>query len=260
MDKLKILIKEIKKKKELSDIPDSLVSEVLSRYLNKNKIPSKLSAKEQKVVVKEIRAELRNYVGRFQVKSSSKKRIKLLEENKIKELLKTHSSTKERIKDYDVLNSLIQKANPKSILDLGCGLNPIAIAKPGIYYHAMDIKEEELNLIKKFFKSHKVIGKTYLSDIRSRGGFPSTELTLILKVLDIIDTKGHANATNLMKKIKSQYIIASFSTHTLSGKPMRFPQRKWFEELLEKLNFSYQTTKTKNELFYFIEKQQPRLK
>ena len=122
MDKV---IKKIKKKPELSDLPDSLVLSVLESYLSKNRIGLPKNPKQLKIVVKEIRSELRNYTGRFQVKS--KKRVKLLEENKILELLKTHTSTKERIKDYQKLIKKIENFSPKSILDLGCGLNPIAI-------------------------------------------------------------------------------------------------------------------------------------
>ncbi|MDP4039472.1 MAG: hypothetical protein Q8P57_02745 [Candidatus Pacearchaeota archaeon] len=247
------IISEIKKKKELSDIPNSLIKEILEKSLKKNfknSIEEIKNKKQLKIIIKEVRSELRKYTGRFQI--SSKKRIALLKENRIEELLKTHSSTKERFLDYKILKSEIKKLNPSSILDLGCGLNPIIIANNKIKYYAYDIKKDELNLISEFFKNNKINGKTVYKDIKKVKRFPKTDLTLILKVLDIIDQKGHRNAKEIIQKISSKNIIASFSLITLSGKPMSFPRRYWFEKTLEILNLKFKVKRTKTEIFYII--------
>jgi len=246
------VIKKIKEKPELSDLPNSLVKEVLENYLKKNKLKIPENKKQLKLIVKEIRAELRKYTGRFQIKD--KKRRELLEKNKIQDLLKTHSSTRERINQYDTLKNLIKKLGPKSILDLGCGLNPIAISKsfPKIKYFVYDIKGNELKLIDYFFKKNKISGQTFLKDIKSLKKFPKTDLTLILKTLDIIETKNHDHAREILKKLKSKNIIVSFSTKTLSGKPMRFTRRLWFENILESLGKKFKTKKIDNEIFYIM--------
>jgi len=171
-------------------------------------------------------------------------------------LLKTHSSTKERLNDYIKLIKLIRKYNPRSILDLGCGINPIAIADkfPKTSYYAHDIKQDELKLIDLFFKSHKIAGKTYLKDITKIKNLPNTDICIVFKVLDIIETKGHEKAKNILQKIQSKKIIVSFSTITLSGKPMNSPRRLWFENLLNSLGYKFNIMRTRNEVFYFIEK------
>ena len=112
MTSVENLVKSIKKKRELSGISDKLVSELLESYLKRNSLNlEKISPPSEKIIIKDIRAELRKYVGRFQVskKISLKKRFELLEKNKIKELLKTHSSTKERIDSYLKIKRLIKK-------------------------------------------------------------------------------------------------------------------------------------------------------
>ena len=104
----KSLIEKIKQKKELAGLADSIVLETLETYLRKSRInlPT-LTKPDKKILVKQIRAELRKYAGRFQ--KSWKQRETLLQQNKIKELLKTHTSTKERIDFYPKLKKLISK-------------------------------------------------------------------------------------------------------------------------------------------------------
>lgn len=251
---MKQIIKKIKEKKELSDLPDSLIEDTLKNYFKKYNLSMPSTKKSQKILIKEIRSELRKYTGRFQV--SSKKRTELLKENKVRELLKTHTSTKERLPYYSKLISLIKKYDPKSILDLGCGLNPIAVAKkfPTAKYYAYDIKESELKLISHFFRENKIPGKTKVIDIRKLTKLPKTDLTLILKTLDIIETKGHPHATNIMKNLNSKNIIVSFSTKTLSGKPMNSPRRQWFENLLHSQRLEFKIFRIPNEVFYIISK------
>ena len=73
------LIAEIKKKKELSDLPDSLVKEALESYLNKNRISIPSASREIKIIVKEIRSQLRRYAGQYQSSHSKSKKLNLLE-------------------------------------------------------------------------------------------------------------------------------------------------------------------------------------
>lgn len=248
------LINEIKKKKELSDVSEELVKDVLSKYLEKNNLKIPQTRKEIKLIVKEVRAELRKYVGRFQLKVSAKKRIDLLDKNQLNLLLKTHSSTKERLESnsYQILISNLRKISPNSILDLACGINPLKVSPefPKSKYYASDIKEEELKLLETFFKKNKISGKVFVADIRKEKNFPKTDVCLILKVLDIIEKKGHNNAKELLKNLNCRNLIVSFSTRTLSGKRMRFPQRKWLEYILLELNYKFRIEESSNEIFY----------
>tara|TARA_Y100000310_G_scaffold261341_1_gene270645 strand:- start:45 stop:815 length:771 start_codon:yes stop_codon:yes gene_type:complete len=251
---MKYLIKEIKKKKELSDISEDVVKSILEEYLGKNNLKVPQTKKEIKIVVKEIRAELRKYVGRFQVKFSAKKRLELLKNGKFTELLKTHSSTKERLisNSYKIILTNLKKISPDTILDLACGINPLVVAPefPKAKYFASDIKEEELNLLKIFFKLNKIVGEVFVADIRNERKFPKSDVCLLLKVLDIIDKKGHKNARELLEKLNCKNLVISFSTKTISGKIMRVPERKWLESILEDLNYGFKIERSSNEIFY----------
>ncbi len=236
------LIKKIKSKKELSGLSDEFVSSVLSEILAKNGYPQKLDKKSEKILLKEARAELRRYAGQY------RKNIKK------SKLLESHISSNERMPYYHILIEEIKKLNPKSILDLGCGLNPMAIATPGIRYYASDINESDLRALSDFFRKKKIKGKVYYQDLRSSRDFPAADLTLILKVFDLIDKKGHKNAEEILSALPSQSIIVSFSTKKISGRPMSSPRRFWFENLIKRLNFKFKTFKIPNEIFYVIKR------
>ncbi len=249
---MKNLIEEIKRKREISGVSEILINELINEYLRKNNIYlDNLKKRERKIIIKEIRAELRKYTGRFQ--GNNKQRDEFLEKDKINDLLKTHKSTRERIEIYDDVKKIIYGLDPSSILDLGCGLNPIAVAKRGIKYYASDIKEDELKIMKKFFEKNKIEGETFFYDIRKGGlDLPEVDLCLLLKLLDIIEEKGHKIAENLLKNIKCKYFIVSFPTKKISGKPMKKPERIWFEKILNRLGYYFKIEKRENEVFYII--------
>ncbi|MEK6836982.1 MAG: hypothetical protein AABX94_04945, partial [Nanoarchaeota archaeon] len=214
------LIKEIKHKPELKDLPDSLVEKTLNEYLLKHKISLSNSIKERKIIIKEIRAELRRYAGQYVSKSGIKKREELIKEGRFSDILNQHASTRERSIDYEEIKSIIKNLNLKSILDLGCGLNPLAIASPETKYYAYDIKEEDLNIVREFFKKEGIKGEVHNKDIRLTENFPKVDLCIIFKVLDILGDNRNETTRRLLTTIQSNFFLISFATRTLSGKPM----------------------------------------
>lgn len=250
------VISEIKKKKELEGISDSIVETALLDHLRKHKINlENLSKKEIKIIIKEIRASLRNLVGRFQRKVG--KRKSLTGSENIQELLTTHASTSERMDFYDSLKNKIKELKIISILDLGCGLNPLALASPEIIYYACDINEHELKIISDFFKQNNIRGSVFLCDLKKiQEDLPKADLCLLLKVIDVIDPAGKKRGIvteNILKNIQCKFFLISFSTKKLSGRRMNFPRRKWFERILKKSNLKFSTFKSSNEFFYLIE-------
>lgn len=253
MDKEKeSLVSKVKQKKELHGLADKIVKDTIDGYLEKYKLDlNKLTKTEIKIIIKEVRSKLRDLTGRFQV--SMKKRLELLQNNRIKELLKTHSSTAERLAFYPDLKKLIASLRITSILDLGCGLNPLALANKEINYHAADIKEDDLNIVKIFFQKNKIKGEIFTYDLRKiSDNLPKADLCIIFKVLDIIEKNPYKLTEKILLNIMSKYFLISFATKTLSGKKMNFPRRKWLDYLLKRLNYKYKTFSSDSEIFYLI--------
>jgi hypothetical protein len=248
------LVKSIKSKKEFLGLPDSLVEENLLKVLKKHNISiESLNEKESNIIKKEVRKILRNLTGQYQI--SRKNRTKLLENKNIEQLLQTHSSTKERLNFYSELKELIKKLKIKSILDLGCGLNPLALADKKITYYASDIREDEISIISDYFHANKLKGKAYVQNLMQENlEFPKTDLCLIFKVLDVIDSWPYPLTRKILSSLDSKNILVSFATKKLSGKRMNLPQRSWFEKILFQMNLNYEKFSSDNEVFYLIKK------
>lgn len=248
------VIKLIKQKKELSGVADSLVKDMLEKYIRKHNISLKnLRAQEIKIIIKEIRSQLRNLTGRFQ--KTQKKRIKLLEKENFKELLKTHTSTNERLNFYPELKKLIQRLGVKSILDLACGLNPIALANKNILYYAADIKEDDLKLVEAYFNKNNIKGGVFTYDLRKiSDNLPKADICLLFKILDILEKDTHNIANKIIENVQCKYFLISFSTKTLSGKPMKQQRRVWLERLLDSRHYTYESFASDNEIFYLVTK------
>lgn len=249
------IIEEIKLKKEFTGLSDEFVESFLKKYLLREKIRlANLSGKQKKVIVKEIRAELRNFTGQFQF--IKKKRKDLLEKGDIDSLLKSHSSTRERLDIYQDIKKIITSLKPKKILDLGCGLNPIALGNKDYFYIYADLNMDDLNIIESYFIKNKIKGEKIQYDLRNfnKEDFPKIDLCIIWKVLDVIEKRTHKLAKKILEDIDAIYILVSFATKKLSGRKMNSPSRKWFEKILSVLDLEYKKYEFESELFYLIKK------
>ncbi|MBI2631644.1 hypothetical protein HYW75_01435 [Candidatus Pacearchaeota archaeon] len=234
---LREILEKIKQKPELQGIDNSIVSSAIEKYLKKNSIPIKIldnfREKEIKILVKDVRAQLHFISGQF-----------------------FEISEKERADNYTKVKEILSSLNVKSILDIGCGLNPLFLASNYIEYNAIDINTSYIDKINSFFKKKGIKGKAFFYDLREIKpmSLPDVDVCVALKVFDVIEKRGHKLAEKIIKNTRCRYFLISFPTKTLSGKPMTHPQRGWIERLLQRLGFSFQFFKTKDEVFYLAEK------
>jgi len=258
MDKL---IEEIKKKKELQSISSAVVREQLQKYVAQNpklNLSNHRSA-SYKQAIKEVRARLRKAYGLFR-----KENIEIVEDyENVEPLLEKHSSTRERLPHYVELYQKIfaVSGTPRVILDLGCGIPPLSLKfmdLKDISYYAYDISEKEVDLINRFFKEEKVSGKAVVLDVSKTEQvkkLPKADLAFLFKITDILDRgKGHKKTEEVLKAVPAKFVVISFPTLTMSGKPMNAPKRKWMEWLCERLKYEFRVLEFSNEIFYVIRK------
>jgi len=281
MDKnqIALLIQEIKKKKELQSIDDHFVEESLRKYLQQEpKIMKALQenfnpkSKAYAAVIKQLRSQLRKVYGLFRDDPGERKKLvqELLAAPKQKrnqlltQILSTHSSTQERLPWYEKLYSKIFSiaGKPKTILDLGCGINPFSVSYMNLekcLYYAYDINAEEIASVNHYFhllhqENSSFTGKALVADIK-KAEFPKVDLCLLLKMTDVIDQgKGHKKTEELLTRIPAKYIVVSFATKTMSGKEMTAPRRSWMEWLCKRLGWEYTILEFPNEILYVIKK------
>ena len=273
MSNLKQLIQAIKQKKELQNISDNFVKEEILNYFKKNPsniLEKKLNPKaaEYKVIVKHVRANLRIVYGLFRTSIGIEMREHLVNhlvnnpkrEEIIAEILKTHSSTKERLPFYPELYQKIWKITrkPKKIIDLGSGINPFSILLMKLRklkYYAYDLSKSEIALLNKFFKIINISGKAEVKNILHLSKLPAADVCFLFKMTDVLDKgKGHRATEAVIGNVPAKYVVVSFPTLTMSGKRMNFPRRKWIELMCKRLGYSYERLEFSSEIFYVIRK------
>ena len=258
------LITSIKRKKELRDISNAFVQKELEGVLRKEpKLSKELSlhwnprSSAYATIVKKVREKLRRVYGLFRVVEKGK-------------TLQTHPSTQERESFYQELYRKLFAitGKPKVILDLGCGVNPFSfpfMKLREVEYYAYDLSQEEIGIINSYFKKQHeknpaVAGKASLldiTDLQMISKLPKAKVALLFKVTDVLDrNKGHMVTEEVLKAIPAKYMVVSFSTRTMSGKPMTAPRRRWMEWLCQRLGWKYNILEFENELFYVIRKNQ----
>lgn len=265
------LIAEIKKSKKYSSIADEIIIEEIRNYLNKN--PKIIREnKFKKSNLQEIKSVLHRLTGSYQTSKKSK-REKYLDELKtnlknleiIDKILRTQKSTQERINDYKDLYRKIFNitGKPLTIIDLGCGINPISIpymAIKDLKYYAYDIDKSDIDFLNKFFQIEKNQGLTgkaeilNVKNIKEIQNLPNADIIFMFKLIDLIDAKKKKISEQLIKILvnKSKCVIASFATKTLTGKKMFLPKRTGFELMLKRNNLDFKIIEIENEIFYCV--------
>jgi 16S rRNA (guanine(1405)-N(7))-methyltransferase len=260
------ILQQIKSSKKYKTLSDEIILKEINSYLKSN--PKKSVSK---FMLKEIKTKLHRMYSSYQT-SKKCKREKYLNELKqnpkniyiIQDILSTNISTKERLEDYESLYQEIFSITrkPKTIVDLGCGLNPISFPYmnlTSVNYHAYDIDESDINFLNEFFKIEKIIiqGNAEILDINNESSInkiPNSDIVFLFKIIDIIDINNHKPSEELIKSLikKTKFIVASFAIKTIAGNQMNFPKRKWFELMLNRLGIEFHIIKKRNEIYYIL--------
>lgn len=287
------LVEKIKTKK-YSQLDDKIIIETLNKILIRNpKFAKKLNemnerSAEFKKIIKTVKQELHRPYAAFQTDISKRKKLFIeLEKNKDNDkifieiknkILKTHSSTRERLEFYDAIKQdFSEYLRGKIILDLGSGLNPLMFDENKII--AVEFNKEDVKLLNEYFKiknekqkkrnnknsnddsneNENNESKAILLDLTKEKDIEKlknikTDVAFAWKLFDILDTKTTEKIVKCLNANSSiNCLIASFSTKTLGNKEMNFPRRGWFQKMLRRLNLNYTTKQYENELFYFVD-------
>lgn len=271
------LIEEVKKKKEFCELQDDLVKEKVDEVLRQNpKLKEFLERNRSEgynKIIKLTREKLHRAYGVFQIEDKNRAQGLLDELKKTEdphEILSIHRlllsltmSTKERLPFYEKLYSRIFAVTgwPRSILDLGCGFNPLSFPFMGLEevdYWAYDLNGDDIKILNNYFKvmGDDLNGKAELINLERIDckTLPKADVCFLFKVLDIIDKKDHKKSEEIIKSLNCKWIVASFSTKTVSGKKMTHPYRGWMNRMLERLGYEFKIIEFENEIFYVIKK------
>jgi len=233
------IINEIKNKKELRNISDKVVENILKRELRKKqylykRLSSIKNIKQLKndeefyLLFKDVRRILHELYGLYTPKED-KEIDKILFNNemtleqKIIELLMLTRSTSERLNFYKEIYKNIFIEKPVEILDLASGLNPISIyfsdQKPRKYYY-VDISEKILDINYQILKELNIENEGWLIDLLDPDDriFRHYQYIFFWKIFPILEKYDFYAPRNLLSKLDFDYLIISFPQKSLGKK------------------------------------------
>jgi 16S rRNA (guanine(1405)-N(7))-methyltransferase len=171
----------------------------------------------------------------------------------LKSIMRLHASTFERLPILDdFYTEILGPIGPvHSILDLACGLNPLAAAwmplAPGATYHALDIYRDMIDFINQVFGLFAQPGRAEQANILQGVPEGHTQVALLLKTLPCLEQVDKTISPRLLGAIQADVLIVSYPVASLGGrtKGMRSFYEAHFKTLvagqpwkIEKLDFA----------------------
>ena len=143
-----------------------------------------------------------------------------------REWMRHHASTAERLPFVeDFYRALFTEVGSpiSSVLDVACGLNPLAIplmplsAHP--QYFACDIFSDQAEFLHKWmFYIADVVGSAEVRDVIDSPPTQAADVALVLKLLPVLEQWDKNAGIALLRALNCPILIVSFPTRSLSGK------------------------------------------
>lgn len=176
------------------------------------------------------------------------------------EIMKHHSSTRERLAILDQFyTSTLSKLPPvQSVLDIACGLNPLAIPWMGlgkdIQYYAYDIYTDLAVFLSEYIAVIGVQGQAYACDIAYSPPERKADLAFVLKSLPCLEQLDKAASLRLLEAIQADYLLISFPVRSLGGREKgmveNYEERFW--QLMSGKPWSVQRFEFATELAFLV--------
>lgn len=189
------------------------------------------------------------------------------ERDKIKtvciEIMKSHISTEERIPFLENFYKEIFSCLPpvKSILDPGCGLNPLSLfwmpLKEGFSYYAFDIYNDMIDFLNEFMTLYGISGKAEVMDISRFVPEIEVDVAFIFKLLPVLEQIEKGSALKLIDNLKVKYMVITFPVKSLCGKNKNMPENyeRIFRELFAMKEWDIKRLDFKTELVFIVSKE-----
>lgn len=179
-----------------------------------------------------------------------------------KNLIGWHASTAERL---PILEEFFQTclapiAPVESVLDLACGLNPLAMPWMPLaeraHYYACDIYTDMLEFVNAFFSHFSQSGWAKPCDLIANIPFVQTQVAFLLKSIPCLEQMDKTIVSRLLDTVQTEHILVSFPVHSLGGrqKGMAAFFRGHFYDLIAERTWQVQEFSFNTELAFLVSK------
>jgi 16S rRNA (guanine(1405)-N(7))-methyltransferase len=235
MEDLQILIDNLQSSKKYATICVDTIKRIGEKELGKNT--------DVKTAIKATKRKLHQIFGCYtnsrelhydEIYEKLKVAYDTQSETEIKEacrrVLMLHTSTKERItileKFYEFIFDVTGK--PKSVIDIACGLNPLALPWMNLektaQYFAYDIDENTIDFINKYLKLTGLNSTALTQDVIVQPPMVvEANVALLLKTIPCLEQQEKTCSIRLMEALQTKYIVVSFPVKSVGGKSKGMP-------------------------------------
>jgi len=142
-------------------------------------------------------------------------------------IMECHASTRERLplldEFYTVLLGDIAREQPiRSVLDVACGLNPLAAPwmplAQGATYYACDLHGDMMAFLDGFFALMELHGGAEVCDVATSLPDCEVDVALVLKALPPLEQTDKTVSLRLLRSLRARIVIVTFPTRTLGGR------------------------------------------
>ena len=134
-------------------------------------------------------------------------------------IMRSHASTRERLPILDRFYAEVMPPGTTTVVDVGCGLNPLAIPwmrlAPNASYRAYDVDGDLVAFLNAAFPLLGVDGRAELLDVATDPDRvePGADVALVLKLLPLLPDEG----ARLLPALRATRLVVSFPTRTIGG-------------------------------------------
>ncbi len=139
-------------------------------------------------------------------------------------IMRNHASTRERLPMLETFYvTMLASLEPvRSVLDLACGLNPLALPwmplAPDAVYYACDIYADMIAFLNGFFAQAGIHGQARICDLTTSAPDEQVDLALVLKALPPLEQQAKHAGRDLLRALNARHIIVSFPAYSLGGR------------------------------------------
>jgi 16S rRNA (guanine(1405)-N(7))-methyltransferase len=182
-----------------------------------------------------------------------------------RQMMAQHASTRERLPILDnFYNQILSPLGEiDAVLDVACGLNPLARAwmplQAGTRYTACDIYADMVAFLNQFFATMKLPGEAWLCDLVQEVPQQTVKLALVLKTIPCLEQLDKHIGRRLLEGLPAEFVLVSFPVHSLGGrsKGMLENYEAHFREMVAGFDWAIERYEFSTELAFLIRKRAP---
>lgn len=158
-----------------------------------------------------------------------------------KQIMSYHASTRERLPILDQFYAKIFAQLPpvRNVLDIACGLNPLALPWMPLpaeaTYIACDIHQLMMAFLQTWLEMNKVAGRAEVCDVLASCPTEKVDVAFLLKTLPCLEQVDKTASKRLLTTLQADFLVVSYPAQSLGGrnKGMMEYYEKHFRELVE---------------------------